>query len=170
MEHSVAGASGWTAAIQAADSAAPAPYIIDIGSNNFSVGSGGSADNPAIGSNANITVIGNGIISLTGTGSLLNIPSGATVTLNGPTLRGNVSNNTVTVSGSFNLQNGVIAGNTNSGPGGGVHIASGGTFTLDSPASMNSVSTNSTGNVQKSGSGGEVSRRKALCVLCGSTP
>jgi uncharacterized repeat protein (TIGR02543 family) len=131
----ITGGASWAAAINALNSAPSGSYVIDIGSNSFSVGNSGSGDNPGIGSGANLTVTGSGTVTLTGQGNLLKIDGNTAVTLDGPTLRGpSGTNNAALVcvaGGSFTLQTGNIQGNTSNGSdwGGGVNVGSG-AFTM----------------------------------------
>jgi len=76
----------------------------------------------------NVTISGNHTITLTGTGSLLYIGSGQTVTSKDAHFVGNSSNNTSLVRvnvGTFNMEGGTISGNTSDGyraHGGGVRV------------------------------------------------
>jgi uncharacterized repeat protein (TIGR02543 family) len=176
----VTNATGWNTAIQAFNTAGAGSYVIDIGTNSFSLPGSGGANNPNINSGVSITITGSGTITLSGAGPFFRLGSGATLTLNGAALYGNPSSNGAVVhvdnGGAFIMNSGTITGNTtyygggvyvdNGGQftmtggaiisntatgGGGVYVMAGGTFTLDSPAAPSDVNSNTPNQVQNAG-------------------
>ena len=111
-------------------------YIITV-NGNFSVAGSSS---PSFGSVTNLSVIlqGNGRLSLSSSGNILNLGANQTLIIDSASLilQGRSDNSTSLVyigqSATLELRNGTISGNTNSGGyGGGVYVSSyGGTFTM----------------------------------------
>ncbi|MHC6203963.1 InlB B-repeat-containing protein [Breznakiellaceae bacterium SP9] len=129
-------AQGWLDAITAIQNGGNGKsYTLNISGNLNAYGGYGATFGSVTG--LNVTLGGTGSLTLTWTGSLINVGPNQTVTINGPILTGNSGNNMPLVSATgananLVLQNGTISGNVNNfyGGGGGVSISGGGSFTM----------------------------------------
>jgi hypothetical protein len=121
-------ADTWNAAISTIVSGGNGKsYAINL-TGNFSI-AGTTANTFGSVTGLNVTISGNHPITLSGTGNLLRITSGQTVTLKDARLVGLSTNNNMLVyveSGTFNMESGTISGN-----GGGVNVSTtGATFNM----------------------------------------
>ncbi|GHV70083.1 hypothetical protein AGMMS49928_16270 [Spirochaetia bacterium] len=145
--HDVNSPATWAAAITAINTN-PGNHIINLTA-GFSLPQSGSADNPEITSNSTVSIRGNQTIALSANGSILNITSGKTVILRGPTLQGVTSATVALVrvsGGVLTLCEGVITGQKKDAAanyGGGVYVNSG-TFFMRGGTISGNTSTVST--------------------------
>jgi len=163
----VANTADWNAAITAIKNGGNSKgYTINL-TGDFDA-SGTTAETFGAVTTLNVTIAGNHTITLTGTGNLLYIGGGQTVTLKDAHLEGNSSNTTVLVlvnRGKLDMESGSISDNTSSNnnsdnSGGGVYVVgSGGIFNMSGGTiSGNTVNKFNTGGIltTRTGQGGGV--------------